>query len=188
MEDDGPAEFHRARLLVRRLPISVEDLHSRYRARDSAGSASAAPRLEQYGDTRFYNLGPGRSPNLVSPGAEETPQNALPSPANSPNFKSRSPNLGGRGASQNLVHGQPWDLTAIRRLLVMRLDNIGDVIMTAPTLRSLRQALPEAHITLLASPAGAKTAPLLSWGDEVIPWRALWQDLGKLPFDPDREW
>ena len=81
-----------------------------------------------------------------------------------------------------------WDRAAIRRLLVMRLDNIGDVIMTSPSLRALRQNLPDAHITLLASPAGAKTAPLLPWVNEVIPWRTLWQDLGKLPFDPEREW
>ncbi|MGF1515276.1 MAG: glycosyltransferase family 9 protein [Elainellaceae cyanobacterium] len=89
--------------------------------------------------------------------------------------------------SPNLLLGRPWNPAAIRRLLVMRLDNIGDVVMTTPALRSLRQNLPEAHITLLASPAGAKTAPLLPWVNEVIPWRTLWQDLGKLPFDPARE-
>ena len=41
-----------------------------------------------------------------------------------------------------------------RRLLVVRADNIGDVLMTAPALRALRAALPDAAITLLASPAG----------------------------------
>jgi len=73
-------------------------------------------------------------------------------------------------------------------LLVMRLDNIGDVIMTSAALRSLRENLPEASITLMASPGGAQVAPLLPWVNEVLPHRTLWQDLGKLPFDPQREW
>jgi ADP-heptose:LPS heptosyltransferase len=80
------------------------------------------------------------------------------------------------------------DWQAIRRLLVMRLDNIGDVIMTSPALRALRENLPDAQITLLASPGGAQTTPLLPWVDQVWPWRVLWQDLGRLKFDPAREW
>lgn len=82
----------------------------------------------------------------------------------------------------------PPDWHSVRNLLVMRLDNIGDVIMTTPALRSLRQNLPQAQITLMASPGGALTEPLLPWVDEVLPWRTLWQDLGRLDFDPAREW
>lgn len=73
-------------------------------------------------------------------------------------------------------------------LLVIRLDNIGDVIMTSAALRSLRENLPDASITLMASPGGAQVSPLLPWVNEVLPHRTLWQDLGKLPFDPQREW
>jgi ADP-heptose:LPS heptosyltransferase len=80
------------------------------------------------------------------------------------------------------------DWRSVRNLLVMRLDNIGDVIMTSPALRALRANLPQAKITLLASPGGALTAELLPWIDEVLPWRVLWQDLGRLEFNPDREW
>lgn len=76
----------------------------------------------------------------------------------------------------------------VRNILVMRLDNIGDVIMTTPVLGAIKDNLPEAKLTLLASPAGALTAPLLPWVDEVLPWRVLWQDLGRLDFDPAREW
>ncbi|HEY6752817.1 MAG TPA: glycosyltransferase family 9 protein [Rubrobacteraceae bacterium] len=75
-----------------------------------------------------------------------------------------------------------------RRLLVMRLDNIGDVVMTGPVLRALKENLPSSHITLMASPGGSKAAPLLPWVDEVLSWRVLWQDLGRLSFDPAREW
>jgi ADP-heptose:LPS heptosyltransferase len=75
-----------------------------------------------------------------------------------------------------------------RRILAMRLDNIGDVVMTGPALRAIKENLPEARITLMASPAGSQAAPLLPWVDEAFSWRVLWQDLGKLEFDPQREW
>ena len=74
-----------------------------------------------------------------------------------------------------------------KRILAVRLDNMGDVVMTGPALRAVKETSPDVHLTLLASPAGAKTAPLLPWVDEVIPWRTLWQDLGRLDFSPQRE-
>lgn len=74
-----------------------------------------------------------------------------------------------------------------RRLLVVRLDNIGDVVMTGPMLRTLKENLPDAHLTLMASPSGSKAAPLLPWVDDVLTWRVVWQDLGRLPLDPARE-
>ncbi len=73
------------------------------------------------------------------------------------------------------------------RLLVSRPDNIGDVVIATPALRAIRAAWPSAHITLLASRAGAQVAPMLPWIDEVLVARPVWQDLGSLPFDPDRE-
>ncbi|MEP0912799.1 glycosyltransferase family 9 protein [Leptolyngbya sp. GB1-A1] len=80
------------------------------------------------------------------------------------------------------------DWRSVKNLLVMRLDNIGDVMMTTPTLRALRENLPDAKITLMASPGGMLTEPLLPWIDAGLPWRVLWQDLGRLDFDPAREW
>ncbi len=73
-------------------------------------------------------------------------------------------------------------------ILVMRLDNIGDVIMTSPALRAIKENLPQASITLMASPAGTQAASLLPWVDDVLTWRVVWQDLGRLAFDPVREW
>jgi ADP-heptose:LPS heptosyltransferase len=70
----------------------------------------------------------------------------------------------------------------------MRLDNIGDVIMTSSVVRSLKENLPQARSTLMVSPGGSLAAPLLPWIDEVLTWRVLWQDLGRLKFDPTREW
>ena len=76
-----------------------------------------------------------------------------------------------------------------QRILVMRLDNIGDVVMTSPVLRALKESLPASSITLMTSPGGSKAAPLLPWVDEVLPWRVVWQDLGnRLAHDPAREW
>lgn len=69
----------------------------------------------------------------------------------------------------------------------MRLDNIGDVVMTGPALRALKEALPGARLTLMCSPAGANAVPLLPWVDDVIVWRAMWQQLGGGVCDPARE-
>ncbi|MFN8663367.1 MAG: glycosyltransferase family 9 protein [Thermomicrobiales bacterium] len=84
-----------------------------------------------------------------------------------------------------MSNDNPW--LAARNLLVVRMDNAGDIVMLGPALRAVKATSPEARITLLASPAGSKAAVLLPWVDEVITWRAVWQDLGHLPFDPPRE-
>ena len=46
----------------------------------------------------------------------------------------------------------------VRRVLAIRLDNLGDVLMTTPALAAMRDSLPGARITLLASPSGAALA------------------------------
>ncbi len=78
--------------------------------------------------------------------------------------------------------------TQARNILAMRLDNIGDVVMAGPALRAIKANLPEARLTLMASPAGAQAVELLPWIDDVVSWRVLWQDLGHLDFNPAREW
>jgi lipopolysaccharide heptosyltransferase II len=76
----------------------------------------------------------------------------------------------------------------VRRLLAVRLDNIGDLVLLGPSLRAIRAALPQAHITLMASAAGNQVAPLLPWVDEVLVHRAVWQDLsGQIPQEAARE-
>lgn len=74
-----------------------------------------------------------------------------------------------------------------RRIVALRLDNMGDVIMAGPALRAIRETLPGAHLALMVSPAGRGAAGLLPWPDQVLSWRSLWQDMGSLPFDPSRE-
>jgi len=79
------------------------------------------------------------------------------------------------------------DWLQARRLLVARLDNAGDVLLCGPALRAIRRHLPNAHLTLWASPGGAEVARLLPEVDDTFVTRALWQDLGRLGFDPQRE-
>lgn len=75
-----------------------------------------------------------------------------------------------------------------KKILAVRLDNIGDVIMLGPALRAVKETSPQAHLTLLATPGGATAVPLLPWIDDVIVWRPIWQDVGGcMPFDPARE-
>lgn len=76
----------------------------------------------------------------------------------------------------------------VQRLLVVRLDNLGDLVLLSPALRTLREAFPQARLTLMASTAGAQVVPLLPWLDEVMVERVLWQDIsGTLPLTPPRE-
>ncbi len=61
-----------------------------------------------------------------------------------------------------------------RKVLCIRLDNMGDVLMTTPAMRALKQACPGRSLTLLTSPAGAALAPFLPEIDEVIVFDAPW--------------
>jgi lipopolysaccharide heptosyltransferase II len=61
-------------------------------------------------------------------------------------------------------------------------------VMSGPALRALRQAYPTANITLMASPAGSQVAPMLPWVNDVITWRAIWQEIALNPvLDPEKE-
>jgi ADP-heptose:LPS heptosyltransferase len=81
------------------------------------------------------------------------------------------------------------DLGPLNRVLAVRLDNAGDVVMLGPALRALRRALPQATIALLCSPAGSHVTPMLPWVDDaLVAEQVSWQDAsGDLPHDPTRE-
>ena len=64
--------------------------------------------------------------------------------------------------------GPPIDWGGVDRLLVVRPDNLGDVLLTGPALAALRSAAPRAELDLLASPAGAAAAQLLPEVDETV--------------------
>lgn len=75
-----------------------------------------------------------------------------------------------------------------RRILAVRLDNLGDVLVTTPALHALKSALPRAAVTLLASPVGAQAGRLNPDLDDVIVYQAPWMDpWQRLPQDSARE-
>lgn len=77
---------------------------------------------------------------------------------------------------------------AAKRILAIRLDNLGDVLVTTPAIRAIRQSLPDSSITLLASRVGAQVGALNPDIDGVIVYGAPWMDPWReLPLDPDRE-
>lgn len=67
---------------------------------------------------------------------------------------------------------------AVRRVLLIRLDNLGDVLMSTPAIAAVREALPDAWLTLLASPSGAAALPHLPMVDDAIVYRAPWVAAG----------
>jgi lipopolysaccharide heptosyltransferase II len=69
------------------------------------------------------------------------------------------------------------------RVLAVRLDALGDVLMTTPALRALKRAMPGRHLTLLTSPAGAAAAALVPELDDVLVYEAPWMKATAAPAD-----
>src|SRR5919197_3518372 len=64
--------------------------------------------------------------------------------------------------------------SAARPVLCVRLDALGDVLMTTPALRALKHSHPSRRLTLLTSAGGAAVAPLVPEVDEVITYDPPW--------------
>ena len=75
-----------------------------------------------------------------------------------------------------------------RRILAIRLDNLGDVLVTTPAIHAIKASLPRVKLTLLTSPVGAQVARLNPDVDDVIIYEAPWMDpWHKLPQNSKRE-
>jgi lipopolysaccharide heptosyltransferase II len=61
-----------------------------------------------------------------------------------------------------------------KNLLCIRLDTIGDVLMTTPALKALKESVPGRRLTLLTSSAGAAIAPFISEVDDWIVYDSPW--------------
>jgi lipopolysaccharide heptosyltransferase II len=70
------------------------------------------------------------------------------------------------------MNDNDWDRA--RNVLCIRLDNMGDVLMTTPAIRALRHSLPGRRITLLASAGGAAGAAFMPEIDDVITYASPW--------------
>lgn len=85
-----------------------------------------------------------------------------------------------------MIPPQAW--LAARNVLLIRLDNLGDVLVTTPAFHAVRDSLPDCRLTLLASPVGAQAGRLNPDIDDVIVYDAPWMDpWQRLPLDSDRE-
>ncbi|MBP2302921.1 glycosyltransferase family 9 protein [Azospirillum picis] len=62
----------------------------------------------------------------------------------------------------------PCDLSAIGRILVVKLDEVGDFVLATPFLRGLRAAAPQARILLAVREAVADLAATCPWVDGVV--------------------
>lgn len=65
-----------------------------------------------------------------------------------------------------------WDRA--QSVLGVRLDGMGDVLMTTPALRALKESCPGRRLALLTSKAGGRIAGLVPEVDEVITYEAPW--------------
>ncbi|USX16804.1 glycosyltransferase family 9 protein [Oxalobacteraceae bacterium OTU3CAMAD1] len=79
-------------------------------------------------------------------------------------------------------HASAWD--GAHRILCLRLDNMGDVLMCTPAMRALVQAHPGRRLTLLASPAAAAVARFIPELHDVLTFSAPWVK-GGTPADAD---
>lgn len=61
-----------------------------------------------------------------------------------------------------------------RQVLVVRLDNAGDVLLAGPAVRAV--AARAGRVAMLVGPNGREAAGLLPGVDEIIVWRAPWID------------
>ncbi len=66
------------------------------------------------------------------------------------------------------------DWQSVRRILCVRLDSMGDVLMTSPAFRALRALPNQPELTLLTSPSGAEAGRLIAEIDQVWPAEVAW--------------
>jgi lipopolysaccharide heptosyltransferase II len=61
-----------------------------------------------------------------------------------------------------------------RNILCVRLDNMGDVLMTTPAMRALKEGRPDRRITLWTSPGAAAAARLIPEVDDTLVAQVPW--------------
>lgn len=76
-------------------------------------------------------------------------------------------------------------LSAVQKMLIIRLDDIGDMVLTTPFIRELRRSVPKAWITLVVKPSAYDLVRHCPYLDEVLAY-----DPGPLGYGPSlrRTW
>lgn len=62
----------------------------------------------------------------------------------------------------------------VRKILAVRLDNMGDLLMTTPALRALKERFPNAELVLLTSKMASALAPFVPVIDRWLVYDAPW--------------
>lgn len=70
------------------------------------------------------------------------------------------------------LHIDLWQ--SAKHILCVRLDTLGDVLMTTPAMRALKESSSGRIITLITSPVGAAIARLIPEIDHIIEYEAPW--------------
>jgi lipopolysaccharide heptosyltransferase II len=73
---------------------------------------------------------------------------------------------------------------AVRNVLAVRLDAVGDVLMTTPALRAIRASVPAARLTLLTSPGAVDAAACIPEIDATIAHDVPWMKASATRADP----
>lgn len=71
-----------------------------------------------------------------------------------------------------MTRARTW--TDAGRILCVRLDSMGDVLLTAPAMRALKESRPGREVSLLTAPQAEEAAALLPDIDEVLVYDAPW--------------
>jgi lipopolysaccharide heptosyltransferase II len=76
------------------------------------------------------------------------------------------------GVDQKLMDRASW--ADVKRILCVRLDTLGDVLMTTPAIRALKCSSPRRRLTLMTSASGAAAGRLIPEVDDVLVYDAPW--------------
>jgi lipopolysaccharide heptosyltransferase II len=85
----------------------------------------------------------------------------------------------------NLFNDESW--AGAKRILCVRLDTLGDVLMTTPAIRALKGSSPGRDITLLTSSSGAEAGRLAPDVDQVLVYDAPWMKGMASPLTPQAD-
>lgn len=130
-------------LVVRAEPLGGKALEGQTWSRHNIIVAEPLP-IEQYENSDAMVPSPPEAPGLTL----EQRVNALPTSVH-------------RASTQSI--SLPAD-----RILVLRIDQLGDLSVSIPALRRLREIVPNAHITALLGPANEAFGKTLDLFDEII--------------------
>jgi len=62
----------------------------------------------------------------------------------------------------------------IRKLLIIRMDGLGDIVMSTPVFKAIREIFPDSHITLLAADWSRPLVEVMPTFDKIIYFDAPW--------------